>query len=507
MSLKPFTPNKEKTMKPFPLLFVLFTLFFTTSFTACSDSEPLDCDVEGGNIGVFLAQSSVDCSSVRVNLTQVRNGTVIEDNAPIVLGSDPMTARGSWDNLLPGEYDVSLTEANIGIDADGDGVCAPAEMIVCTLPPPQHVTLEAGQDITVYFAVQCDYEGGSITVEVEFGTPSRVSNIQIWPAGSRLLTVSDSGVHIDDPADDNLGGINSGNDIDFCVAVVDYDGDLAGVTVTSDIPGMGEISLAQMPAPYQSVWCATMDTTAPEAWYTYTVHVWEDSGLETDTVPIQMEVIVDSDGDSIRDSADNCPLVANLNQLDGDGDGVGNACDNCLAVANPAQDDTDGDGLGDNCDNCPFMPNPGQEDADGDGIGNACDIAPTILVQDGGSNSVLIQVHNVAWGNFLGGMRANYVSSTLGNAVVYYTQINVDANGFIRLRPCAAYGPGVTGDIQFNVSRAPYGAGDALVFANAVAPDPKDPSGFIYSGTDAFGNPITVFQGRCTAGVLTPLGN
>lgn len=497
--------KKEKTMKPtFFLMTLILSLF---AFGACNNTEPLDCDVEGGNIGVFLAQSSVDCASVRVNLTQTRNGTVIEDNAPLVLGSDPMTARGSWDNLLPGEYDVALTEASIGIDADGNGTCEPTEMIVCTLPPPQHVTLEAGQDVTVYFAVQCDYEGGSITVEVEFGTPSRVSNIQIWPTGNRMLTVSDSGVHIDDPADDNLGGINSGNDIDFCAAVVDYDGDLVGVTVTSDLPGMGTVNLVRQPAPYQSVWCATMDTTAPEGWYTYTVHVWETGGRETDTVSIMMQIIVDTDGDSIPDAVDNCPLVPNLNQLDGDGDGVGDACDNCRFVANPTQDDTDGDGIGDSCDNCPFVVNPGQEDADGDGIGNVCDIAPTILVQDGGSNSVLVQVHNVAWGNFLGGMRVNYVSPTLGNAVVYYSQVNVDANGFIRLRPCAAYGVDVTGDIMFNVSKAPYGPGDALVFVNAPNPDPKDPNGFIYTGIDAFGNLITVFQARCINGVMTPLGN
>lgn len=37
----------------------------------------------------------------------------------------------------------------------------------------------------------------------------------------------------------------------------------------------------------------------------------------------------DTDSDGIADSLDNCPQVANANQLDTDGDGIGDACDPC----------------------------------------------------------------------------------------------------------------------------------------------------------------------------------
>lgn len=69
--------------------------------------------------------------------------------------------------------------------------------------------------------------------------------------------------------------------------------------------------------------------------------------------PCQFLIAGDADEDGIGDLCDNCPAVANPEQLDADGDGVGNACDNCPNVSNPGQLDSDGDGLGNACDPCP----------------------------------------------------------------------------------------------------------------------------------------------------------
>jgi hypothetical protein len=98
----------------------------------------------------------------------------------------------------------------------------------------------------------------------------------------------------------------------------------------------------------------------------------------------------DWDEDGVANPADNCPLVANLDQLNSDSDSLGDACDNCTLVANPTQSDTDGDGLGDACDpdidedgalnpvdNCKYVANSLQTNSDADSLGDACDNCPT----------------------------------------------------------------------------------------------------------------------------------
>jgi alpha-tubulin suppressor-like RCC1 family protein len=66
---------------------------------------------------------------------------------------------------------------------------------------------------------------------------------------------------------------------------------------------------------------------------------------------------------SITTVTDNCPSVANADQVDIDQDGLGNACDS----------DNDNDGVENGSDNCPLHTNADQLDTDGDGLGNVCD--------------------------------------------------------------------------------------------------------------------------------------
>lgn len=83
----------------------------------------------------------------------------------------------------------------------------------------------------------------------------------------------------------------------------------------------------------------------------------------------------DKDGDMIPNGLDNCPLIANPDQVDTDNDGIGDACEQTDGSTDPTGD-FDGDGTTNEDDNCPAVPNPTQTDTDNDGIGDACDRYP-----------------------------------------------------------------------------------------------------------------------------------
>lgn len=79
---------------------------------------------------------------------------------------------------------------------------------------------------------------------------------------------------------------------------------------------------------------------------------------------VRNTVLPDTDADGVVDVVDNCPSIANANQVNSDGaDDGGDACDN----------DDDNDGWADVDDNCPTVANPQQEDGNADGIGDVCD--------------------------------------------------------------------------------------------------------------------------------------
>ncbi|MCC7072554.1 MAG: thrombospondin type 3 repeat-containing protein, partial [Deltaproteobacteria bacterium] len=98
----------------------------------------------------------------------------------------------------------------------------------------------------------------------------------------------------------------------------------------------------------------------------------DDEGEETECEEGQNAE--DHDDDGLLDIDDNCPFVANEDQLDNDEDGVGNLCDNCPVLQNAEQGDGDEDGRGDTCDNCAGVAGDDQTDTDGDGRGDLCDL-------------------------------------------------------------------------------------------------------------------------------------
>lgn len=78
--------------------------------------------------------------------------------------------------------------------------------------------------------------------------------------------------------------------------------------------------------------------------------------MPMDAPPDAPPTVEDEDGDGVPDGEDNCPSVANANQLDHDGDMIGDACDKCPHLADAADPDDDGDGVGNACDPRPSTP-------------------------------------------------------------------------------------------------------------------------------------------------------
>ena len=124
--------------------------------------------------------------------------------------------------------------------------------------------------------------------------------------------------------------------------------------------------------PCDGVTCETGKTCNPES-----------GACEIQTPPADSPAS-DQDGDGVPDATDNCPLVANPDQVDNNNDHIGDACDddddgitndvdNCPNTANPDQHDSDipTDGIGDAC-----------SDNDGDGIVNAADNCPEVVNAD-----------------------------------------------------------------------------------------------------------------------------
>jgi hypothetical protein len=151
--------------------------------------------------------------------------------------------------------------------------------------------------------------------------------------------------------------------------------------------------------------------------------------LNDDTLQaVSLVVEEDLDGDGLVDKQDNCPEVANEDQLDTDEDDIGDACDpdqmdtdgdevvnskdNCPEVANPNQEDTDEDFVGDLCDpdqmdtdgdlvvdaedNCPLLANADQADTDGDGVGDVCEAEPAVEEEEPAEELCMRDDHPVA---------------------------------------------------------------------------------------------------------------
>lgn len=180
----------------------------------------------------------------------------------------------------------------------------------------------------------------------------------------------------------------------------------------SDAPGIIRVSDINITYNYNQNTLIDLNNVANEwVWSNFT---WKNSSIQicksigwrihyndtsgnwsvTNIMAFTPQNIIDTDGDTVSDSCDNCVSISNSDQNNSDTDNLGDVCDNCPLIYNPWQDDWDSDGIGDECDNCtdfdndgygdPWFSNicpvdncwevynPDQNDTDGSSIGDAC---------------------------------------------------------------------------------------------------------------------------------------
>ncbi len=88
----------------------------------------------------------------------------------------------------------------------------------------------------------------------------------------------------------------------------------------------------------------------------------------------------DYDGDGVSNGLDNCPLIANPDQIFYPGQSTGAACTYSDPLSGGVYVDNDGDLVDDDFDTCAWVRNVAQTDSNSDGIGDACEqIARVVL--------------------------------------------------------------------------------------------------------------------------------
>ena len=137
--------------------------------------------------------------------------------------------------------------------------------------------------------------------------------------------------------------------------------DAEGATFTVNDTGLGNSSACDDDAECSSGNCVNA-VTAP--WYP--ANIGACCPLDEFWAIDHCEPCVESDGDEVCDSLDNCPGVPNADQADANSNGVGDVCDTVF--------DTDGDGLSDADEVNLHGTDPANPDSDGDWVGDGVEI-------------------------------------------------------------------------------------------------------------------------------------
>ncbi len=290
----------------------------------------------------------------------------------------------SWVLLAkaPTDKKINITWISANIPVNVEMQIQELDIIDTWLPIGSHIDMKSANSISFTAGTRVPRQRGYIITATVVPTPS-IGSIVISGSPTTTLTVGD--VH------------------PFTATVRDENKNLMdGVELTWTV---SDSSVGKLD-PTKTITVTGIATSTFTAQVAGTAIINAFNGLVSGNVEVHVKEL-DTDGDGVPDSTDNCPSVSNPDQADIDGDGKGDACDtsddrdtdldgvldtvdNCPSVSNPDQADIDGDGKGDACDtsddrdtdldgvldtvdNCLSVPNPDQADIDGDGKGDACD--------------------------------------------------------------------------------------------------------------------------------------
>ncbi len=381
----------------------------TDALEAILGTDPTLADTDGDGVDDPIDCKPLDPAEGPVGTctdTVDTDGDGLTDDIELSLGTDPTNPDTDGDGVNDGEdcdplddtvaTDAECAAATGSVDTDGDGLIDTLEDTLGTDPtnpdtdgdgvndPLDCNPTDASESTIEECSVPFDTDGDGVTDD-EDNCPQDPNSDQTDTDGDGSGDACDD----DDGSTGDVDGDGIPDNVDNCSLIAN-----PGQEDINPVDGIGDICQLN---PAVSANDADGDGLKDEVEIGVTHTDPNLVDTDGDGLTDLEEVLgfsdpnnVDSDGDKVCDGPveidgiceagpDNCPLVANADQIDSDDSGIGDVCEG----------DADGDNVANEDDNCVVVANPDQKDSDSDGIGNACDSSPGALSSSGGGCTLL----------------------------------------------------------------------------------------------------------------------